>query len=92
MGEGSIAPEEPHRVTVRISRYDRLRNPFSSIRAMYITAALSAAFKVAMLVEAKLRVITHTAEMTVPCRAFLCAVYLTELSISSVIYFGGLRS
>lgn len=92
MGEGSIAPEEPHKVTVRISRYDRLQNPFPSIRAMYITAALSAAFEVAMLVEDEQRVITHTAEMTVPCRAFLCAVCLTELSISSVIYFGGLRS
>ena len=92
MGEGSIAPEEPHKVTVRISRYDRLRNPFPSIRAVYITAALSAAFEVAMLIEDEQRVITHTAEMTVPCRALLCAVCLTELSISSVIYFGGLRS
>ena len=92
MGEGSIAPEEPHKVAVRISRYDRLQNPFLSIRAMDITAALSAAFEVAKLVEDEQRVMTHTAEMTVPCRALLCAVCLTELSTSSVIYFGGLRS
>jgi|GEM_PF-3845846 len=81
MGEGSIAPEEPHKVTVRIMRYDRRQNPFPSIRAMYITAARSAAFEVAMLFEDEQRVITHTAEMTVPCRAFLCAVCLTDRTI-----------
>lgn len=66
MGEGSIAPEEPHKVTVRTMHYDRRQNPFPSIRAMYINAALSAAFEVAMLIEDEQRVITHTAEMTVP--------------------------
>ena len=75
---------------IRISRDDWLQNRFPSIGTVDVAGAQGAPFQMAKLVEDEQRVITHAAEVTVPGGALW--VGLTELSISSVIHLGGLRS
>ncbi len=64
-GEGGIRPEEPHQVSVRVSRNDRLQDRLPSIGAVNIAGAQSAAFQMTELVEDEKRVIAHAAEMAV---------------------------
>ena len=73
-GKSSIGPEEPHQVTIRISRDHRLQYLVPSIGAVDLAGAQGAAFKMAELVEDEERVIAHAAEVTVPGGALLCAV------------------
>jgi hypothetical protein len=73
-GESRIGPEEPHHVTICVSRNDWFQYHFPSAGAVHITGAQSAAFQMAELVEDKQWVIAHAAEVTVPGGAPLCSM------------------
>ena len=80
-GDGGISPKEPHQVTIRVSRNDRLKNLFPAIRAVHIARPQRTPFEMAKLVKYEQRVITHAAEMTVPGGALLRPVGWTDLTV-----------
>lgn len=68
-------------MTARLSRNDRLRNVFPSIRTVHIAGAQGAAFRMTKLVERKQGMMAHAAEMPIPARALLCAMGRAERTV-----------
>ena len=69
-GKGGIRPKEPHQVSLCIAGDDGSQKRFPSIGTMDVAMAQDAALQMTKLVEDEERMITHAAEVPVPCGSF----------------------
>jgi hypothetical protein len=89
MGAGH--PDEPHDVALGIPSDDRIEDIPPAISAVDVAMAQGAAFQHSKLVEQEVGVIAGAVEMPIPGRALLAPMGgLTELSMSSTMYFNSL--